>query len=106
RPVVLETVELTKSFAGITAVDGVSLRLHEGEILGVIGPNGAGKTTLFDIISGFLDPDHGRIFFDGREVTDVRPSARSHLGLARSFQDARLFGALTVHQSICVALDR
>ena len=106
RKVMLETRELTKSFSGIRAVDGVSLRLHEGEILGVIGPNGAGKTTLFDIISGFLVPDQGRIFFCGNDITGIRPAGRSNLGLARSFQDARLFGALTVHQAICVALDR
>jgi ABC-type branched-subunit amino acid transport system ATPase component len=106
RPVVLETRDLTKSFSGIRAVNGVSLELYEGEILGIIGPNGAGKTTLFDIISGFLVPDLGSITFMGADVTDLRPAARSNRGLARSFQDARLFGALTVHQAICVALDR
>ena len=106
RGVVLETRNLTRRFAGITAVDDVSIQLHEGEILGIVGPNGAGKTTLFDLISGFLVPDSGSIEFDGRDITRRRPQSRAKLGLARSFQDARLFSGLTVHQTICVALDR
>ena len=106
RRVVLETQDVTKRFAGITAVDGVSIQLHEGEILGIIGPNGAGKTTLFDLISGFLLPDEGTVLLEDRNVTRMRPQKRAMLGLARSFQDARLFGALTVHETICVALDR
>jgi branched-chain amino acid transport system ATP-binding protein len=106
RRVMLQTEGVTKRFSGITAVDGVSITLHEGEILGVIGPNGAGKTTLFDLISGFLEPDAGRVFLEGRDITRARPQKRAKLGLARSFQDARLFGALTVHQAVCVALDR
>jgi ABC-type branched-subunit amino acid transport system ATPase component/ABC-type branched-subunit amino acid transport system permease subunit len=105
-PVLLRTEGITKSFAGVRAIDEVSIELHEGEILGIIGPNGAGKTTLFDLISGFLLPDEGTIHFDGMNVTDMRPDSRSLLGLARSFQDARLFGALTVHQAVTVALDR
>jgi ABC-type branched-subunit amino acid transport system ATPase component/ABC-type branched-subunit amino acid transport system permease subunit len=104
--VVLEVEGLTKRFSGITAVDGVSIQLHEHEIVGIIGPNGAGKTTLFDVISGFATPDAGRILLEGRDITRVRPQQRAHLGLARSFQDARLFGALTVHQAVCVAMDR
>jgi len=106
RRVVLETRSLTKRFAGITAVDGVSFQLHEHEILGIIGPNGAGKTTMFDLVSGFATPDSGAILLDGHDITKLRPQQRAHRGLARSFQDARLFGALTVHQTICVALDR
>jgi ABC-type branched-subunit amino acid transport system ATPase component/branched-subunit amino acid ABC-type transport system permease component len=106
RRVVLETQGVTKRFAGITAVDGISIQLHEHEILGIIGPNGAGKTTLFDLVSGFALPNEGAIFLDGRDITRMRPQRRAQLGLSRSFQDARLFGALTVHQTICVALDR
>jgi branched-chain amino acid transport system ATP-binding protein len=106
RRVVLETRSLTRRFAGITAVDDVSIQLHEGEIVGIVGPNGAGKTTLFDLISGFIVADSGAIVFGGTDITLKRPQARAKLGLARSFQDARLFGALTVHQTICVALDR
>jgi len=106
RRVVLKIDEITKRFAGITAVDSVSLELREGEILGIIGPNGAGKTTLFDLISGFVVSDSGSIELDGRAITNMKPQRRAALGLARSFQDARLFGALTVHQTICVALDK
>jgi ABC-type branched-subunit amino acid transport system ATPase component/ABC-type branched-subunit amino acid transport system permease subunit len=106
RKVMLETRDVTKRFSGITAVDHVSLQLHDGEILGIIGPNGAGKTTFFDLISGFLVPDEGHIYFEGKEITRLRPQTRSRPGLARSFQDARLFGGLTVHQTVCVALDR
>jgi ABC-type branched-subunit amino acid transport system ATPase component/ABC-type branched-subunit amino acid transport system permease subunit len=104
--VILETTGLSKSFSGVRAVDDVSFRLHDGEILGIIGPNGAGKTTVFDLISGFLVPDEGTVVFDGHEVTSLRPDERSLLGLARSFQDARLFGGLTVHDAIALALDR
>ena len=106
RRVVLETRGITRRFSGITAVDDVSIQLHEGEIVGIVGPNGAGKTTLFDLISGFLLPDSGSVIVEGVDVTRRRPQRRAKLGLARSFQDARLFGALTVHQAICVALDR
>ena len=106
RRVVLETKGITRRFSGITAVDDVSIKLHEGEIVGIVGPNGAGKTTLFDLISGFLLPDSGSVIVEGVDVTRRRPQGRAKLGLARSFQDARLFGALTVHQAICVALDR
>ena len=84
----------------------ISLELHEGEILGILGPNGAGKTTLFDLISGFFPVDSGRIVFDGFEVTDLPPDARSRLGLGRSFQDSKLFPALTVQDTIKVALER
>jgi branched-chain amino acid transport system ATP-binding protein len=106
RAVVLHVEGITKRFSGITAVDHVSIELHEHEILGIIGPNGAGKTTLFDLISGFLAPDEGRILLEGRDITRARPQQRARLGLGRSFQDARLFGALTVHQAVSVAMDR
>ena len=106
RRAVLEMRNVTKRFACITAVDSASITLYDGEILGIIGPNGAGKTTMFDLISGFLMPDAGDIFLDGARITTLRPQRRAMLGVARSFQDARLFGALTVHQTICVALDR
>jgi ABC-type branched-subunit amino acid transport system ATPase component/branched-subunit amino acid ABC-type transport system permease component len=104
--VVLETRDLTRRFAGRTAVDGVSLTLRDGEIVGIVGPNGAGKTTLFDLISGFIVPDSGSVLLDGREIHQMRPQKRAKYGLSRSFQDARLFGSLTVHQTVCVALDR
>jgi branched-chain amino acid transport system ATP-binding protein len=105
-PVVLELKEVTKRFGGIRAVDEVSFALRQGEILGLIGPNGAGKTTVFDLISGFLVPDGGRISFDGRDVTTWTPDRRARAGLGRSFQDARLFPSLTVAENIAIALER
>lgn len=106
NPPVLATRNLGLDIGGAKIVADVSLEVAEGELLGIIGPNGAGKTTLFDLISGFIVPDSGAIVLDGKDITRKRPQARARLGLARSFQDARLFGALTVHQAICVALDR
>lgn len=105
-PVVLAVEGVSKQFAGLIALTDVSLTLRAHEILGVIGPNGAGKTTLFDIVSGFISPDKGRVEFEGQDITGSRPAVRSRLGLSRSFQDARLFGGLTVHQAIMLALDR
>jgi ABC-type branched-subunit amino acid transport system ATPase component/predicted MFS family arabinose efflux permease len=103
---VLEVRGISKHFGGVLANDDISLDLHEGEILGILGPNGAGKTTLFDLISGFFPVDSGRIIFDGADVTAFPPDARSRLGLGRSFQDSKLFPALTVYDTIKVALER
>jgi branched-chain amino acid transport system ATP-binding protein len=103
---ILEAIELSKSYGGVKAVNGVSMTLHEGEILGVIGPNGAGKTTLFDLVSGFVLPDGGQLLFDDYDITNYSPDARARLGLGRSFQDARLFPALTVAQTIALAFER
>jgi ABC-type branched-subunit amino acid transport system ATPase component/predicted MFS family arabinose efflux permease len=97
---------LTRSFGGIRAVDEVTLSVAPGEIVGVIGPNGAGKTTVFDLVSGFLPADAGRVELGGQDVTRLPPDARARRGLGRSFQDARLFPALTVEQCIALALDR
>jgi branched-chain amino acid transport system ATP-binding protein len=102
----LELARLSVRFGGIRAVDGVSLAVAPGEILGIIGPNGAGKTTLFDIVSGFTRPDAGRVLLAGRDVTRLGPDGRARRGLGRSFQDARLFPALTVEETIMVALRR
>jgi branched-chain amino acid transport system ATP-binding protein len=106
RPTVLELRGLVKRFGGIRAVDDASFILREGEILGLIGPNGAGKTTIFDLISGFLIPDGGRIVLDGVDVTTMRPDKRAWLGLGRSFQDARLVPSLTVAENLAIGLER
>jgi len=106
RPVALELIEVVKRFGGIRAVDEITFELREGEIVGLIGPNGAGKTTVFDLISGFLQPDGGRIRLKGADVTDWPPQRRAWAGLGRSFQDARLFPSLTVAENIAVALER
>ena len=85
---------------------GVSLALHEGQVLGLIGPNGSGKTTLFDVISGFQKPDGGRIVYDGVDVTDLPAEQRARTGLVRRFQDARLFPSLTVFETLLVSLEQ
>jgi branched-chain amino acid transport system ATP-binding protein len=97
---------LRKSFGGVAAIDGVDLEISPGEIVGLMGPNGAGKTTILDALSGFLTPDAGRVYLAGREVTALSPQARAHLGLGRSFQDARLFPGLTVAETIAVSCER
>jgi branched-chain amino acid transport system ATP-binding protein len=105
-PVLLETLALVKRFGGITAVDDVDLQLRGGEILGLIGHNGAGKTTLMDCISGFNQIDGGRVFLQGKDITESAPHDRALGGLGRSFQDALLFPSLTVAETISVALER
>ncbi|HEV3363590.1 MAG TPA: ATP-binding cassette domain-containing protein, partial [Acidimicrobiia bacterium] len=103
---VLEVEGLTKRFGGITAVDGVSFTLREGEVLGVIGPNGSGKTTTFDLISGIQRPDAGVVRYQGVDITDLPPEERARRKLVRRFQDARLFPSLTVFETLLVALDQ
>ena len=103
---VLSVAGLTKRFGGITAVNDVEFDLQPGQILGLIGPNGAGKTTIFDLISGLLPLDGGRIRFRGQDVTSWGPDRRAMLGLGRSFQDARIFPSLTVAENIAIGLER
>jgi branched-chain amino acid transport system permease protein len=104
--VLLEVSGLVKRFRGVTAVDGVSLSVRHGEILGVVGPNGSGKTTLFNVISGIYRPSDGRILLDGRTISGLRPYRISRLGVARTFQHLRLFRDLTVRENLLVTLDR
>ena len=103
---VLEVSGLTRRFGGITAVRNVGFTLHRGQILGLIGPNGAGKTTIFDLISGHLPNDGGRIVLDGVDVTEWPADRRAAIGLGRSFQDARIFPSLTVAENIALGLER
>jgi branched-chain amino acid transport system ATP-binding protein len=103
---VLEVSGLTRRFGGITAVRNVGFTLYEGQILGLIGPNGAGKTTIFDLISGHLSNDGGRIVLRGIDVTDWAADRRAEIGLGRSFQDARIFPSLTVAENIALGLER
>ena len=103
---VLAVHGLVRAFGGIRAVDGVGFDVAPSEVVGLIGPNGAGKTTVFDLVSGFLPVDGGTVLLGGQDVTKLPPDARARRGLGRSFQDARLFPALTVEQCIAVALDR
>ena len=95
--------ELSKHFAGLRALDGVSLELRRGEILGLIGPNGSGKTTLINVVTGLLPATGGRVFVDGTEITNKKTYQVAHAGLARTFQTIRLFRDLTVSENVEVA---
>jgi len=86
------------------AVKAVDLQIQVGEIVGLIGPNGAGKTTLFNAITGLFPPTSGRVLFDGRDVTRMRPHRRAHRGMSRTFQITNLFQSLTVGQNMQLAL--
>jgi len=99
----LEVQGLTKSFGGVTAVDDCSFTVEKGSITGLIGPNGSGKTTVFNLITGYLPADSGRIFFDGSEVRRPHPARLYRHGLCRTFQQARIFPELTVTENLVVA---
>lgn len=92
----LELKNITMNFGGLKAVDDLNLTLHEGEILSMIGPNGAGKTTVFNIISGIYPPTSGKILFEGADITGIRPHQIVKTGIARTFQNVRLFNNMTV----------
>jgi branched-chain amino acid transport system ATP-binding protein len=94
---------VSKHFGGLGALRNVTLKLGKGELSGLIGPNGAGKTTLFNVVSGFLRPSEGRIFFDGQDITGWQPHALAERGLVRSFQGARVFPKLTIRESLRIA---
>src|SRR3954470_9444317 len=83
---------ITKAFGGLVAVDDVTFSIPQGSIVSIIGPNGAGKTTFFNILTGLYKPTRGQLLFDGRDVTRKRPDQITELGVARTFQNIRLFG--------------
>lgn len=97
---ILEAVSISKHFGGLKAVNNVSMRVPEGEIFGIIGPNGAGKTTFFNICSGFLKPTAGSIRLGGEDVTNKPPEHIARIGLARTFQNIRLFKYMTVLENV------
>lgn len=94
---------VTKRFGGLTAVSDFNLTLKQGELVGLIGPNGAGKTTVFNLITGVYRPTAGRIIFQGRDITGLRPDLITRCGIARTFQNIRLFGNLSVLENVLVA---
>jgi ABC-type branched-subunit amino acid transport system ATPase component len=98
--VVLETVSLTKTFGGLKAVDSLDLRVHRGEISSLIGPNGAGKTTVFNVVTGIYRPELGRVLFAGEEITGRRPHLIVEKGIARTFQNIRLFPNMTCRENV------
>jgi len=99
----LQAVGVTKTFAGITALDSVSLDVGEGEIVGLIGPNGAGKTTFFNCLLGLLRPDGGTVRFEGQDLSRVPTPRRARLGIGRTFQRVELFSGLSPRQHFLVA---
>jgi branched-chain amino acid transport system ATP-binding protein len=103
---VLQAIELAVAFGGNRAVNGATFDVGQREIVGVIGPNGAGKTTVFDLISGFVPLDGGRVVLNGNDIGELPASARAAAGLGRSFQDARLFPDMTVTETLAVSLER
>ncbi len=98
----LEVQDLTVHFGGLTAVEGVTFAIDEGEIVGLIGPNGAGKTTCFGLITGFVAPTAGQVRFRGRTLTGLAPHRIARHGLARTFQKTSLFPRLTVHENAMI----
>ena len=104
--IILETRGLTKEFKGFVAVKDVSLKVRRGSIHALIGPNGAGKTTCFNLLTHFLEPTRGQIFFKGNEITGSAPARIARMGLVRSFQISAVFPHLTVLENVRVALQR
>jgi branched-chain amino acid transport system ATP-binding protein len=99
----LEINDLTWDFGGVRAIDGLDLEVEEGQIVSVIGPNGAGKTTLFNLITGLIMTNQGEIRFDGHNIVGLRPSQILAAGIARTFQNVRLFPDMTVLEHVMVA---
>jgi branched-chain amino acid transport system ATP-binding protein len=99
----LEALALTKAFGGITSLDHVDLSIKEGEILGLIGPNGAGKTTFFNVLTGLYKPDKGEILFLGQPIHGLSAHRIAAMGIARTFQNIRLFPNMTAMENVMVA---
>ena len=99
----LETSGVNKLFGGLAAVTDLNMTVESGEIVGLIGPNGAGKTTSFNLITGVYKPTSGQVFFDGRDITGMKPHAITRLGVARTFQNIRLFKDMSVLENVLVA---
>lgn len=100
---ILRLDHLSKSFGAVTVADALSYEVAQGEALGVIGPNGAGKTSMFNLITGTFGPDSGRVYFDGKDITNMSAAKRSHAGIARSFQVPQPFSGMTVFENAMIA---
>jgi branched-chain amino acid transport system ATP-binding protein len=101
----LQLDKVTIRFGGLTAVNAVDFAVHEGELLGLIGPNGAGKTTIFNLITGVYAPTEGAVRLAGKDLVGLKPFERAELGLARTFQNIRLFGSLSVIDNVRAAMN-
>ncbi len=104
RELVLKTEHLCIQFGGLRAVDDVNLEIRKGELYGLIGPNGAGKTTVFNILTGVYKPTSGKVYLNGKDITGKPPAEVNRLGIARTFQNIRLFNNLTVIENVMVGL--
>lgn len=100
---ILNVKGIKKTFGGVEAIRDVSLEVEEGSVTGLIGPNGSGKTTLFNIITGFYQPDAGTILFDGKQIEGLNPNEIYNLGLARTFQNPRLFSSMTMLENLMLS---
>lgn len=101
----LKIENLTKHFGGVKAVNNCSFEIEKGKITALIGPNGSGKTTIFNLISGIIKPDQGKIFFDGKDIMNFSVDKISNFGISRVFQQSRLFKNLTVKENLLLAID-
>ena len=100
--ILLETVNIVKSFGGLTAINRVNFQLEAGRIISIIGPNGAGKTTFFNTLTGLYKPDQGKITFNGKSIVGLRPDQIAAKGMARTFQNIRLFSTSSALQNVMV----
>src|SRR5438046_6309734 len=98
----LEARNVTKAFGSFKAIDGASVTLEQGDILGLIGPNGPGKSTLFNCLTGDLLATSGKVLFEGRDITNLPPEARARLGIARSFPVPQAFETMSVLENVMI----
>lgn len=103
KTIVLTAKELTRRFGGVVAVNNLSFSVNQGEIFGFIGPNGAGKTTLFNLITGLIPPSSGELIYQNQAISQLQPHQIAGLGIARTFQNIRLFGELSVLDNVIIA---
>jgi branched-chain amino acid transport system ATP-binding protein len=99
-----ETINVSKAFGVFKALSDISFRVHDGEFVSIVGPNGAGKTTLVNVVTGLLRPTAGEVRFQGRDIAGIGPVELARLGMSRTFQLVNIFPALTVRETLCVAI--
>lgn len=104
QDIILEVKKLSKNFGGVKAVNEVSFQLKKGEALGIMGPNGCGKSTLINLITGFIKPSSGQVFYQGKDITGIAPHKAVNLGIARSFQMAKPFYNIPVYKNLIIPL--